>query len=134
MIKKAQIKDVKEILSLITYGSELGKVLPRSKKEIASLIETFYIWVEKEKIVGCCSLEIYSKKMAEIRSLVVLPKFQGKGIGTKLVKACMKKAKKENIYEVLSVTDKVNLFKQLGFQKCLNNQWPMFIRMKKENY
>ncbi len=72
--------------------------------------------------------------MAEIRSLVVLPKFQGKGIGTKLVKACMKKAKKENIYEVLSVTDKVNLFKQLGFQKCLNNQWPMFIRMKKENY
>lgn len=128
MLREAEEKDVEAIFALISWAAKTGKVLPRSKEEIASVINHFFIWQEKNKVVGCCSLDIYSQKMAEIRSLVVLPKYQKNGIGSKLVSECLKRAKRHRIYEVLSVTDKDIFFEKLGFRKCLNNQWPMFIK------
>ncbi|MBI4079088.1 MAG: GNAT family N-acetyltransferase [Candidatus Levybacteria bacterium] len=129
MIRKAISVDVQAIHSLINLAAIQGKVLPRSKNEIKEIIDSFFVWVEDGKVIGCCSLEIYSKKLAEVRSLIVLPRYQNKGIGTKLLKACLDRAKHENVYELLAVTERDHLFETLGFQKCLNNQWPMFIRI-----
>jgi N-acetylglutamate synthase-like GNAT family acetyltransferase len=47
-----------------------------------------------------------------------------------LVKACLEEAKEKGVYEVLVVTDKVDFFHKLGFRKCLNDQFPMFIKLK----
>lgn len=129
MLRKAKPKDLEKIEKLINFGAKKGKVLKRSKEEIKKVLGSFFVWEELREIVGCISLEIYSKKLAEIRSLVVLPKFQKKGIGRALIKECLSKAKKEGIYEVLAVTDRVDLFEKLGFSKQLSNQWPLFLRL-----
>jgi amino-acid N-acetyltransferase len=130
MIRKAKLSDLDGLFNLIAFGSKVGKVLPRSKEELTAAIEDFYLWIENDQIVGCCSLEIYTQKLAEVRSLIVLPSYQGRGIGTKLIKACLEKAKEQNVYEVLTITDRVELFDKVGFQKQLNNQWPMFLKLK----
>lgn len=75
----------------------------------------FVVAVQKEKIIGCAALEVYSKRLAEIRSLVVNPEFQRKGIGSRLVRECLKRAKNKKIYEVLSITGAYNFFRHLGF-------------------
>lgn len=138
MLRKANFKDVGKIEKLINFGAKKGKVLKRDREEIKKVIGSFFVWEDPSsagqgEILGCISLEIYSKKLAEIRSLVVSPKYQKKGIGTALIKKCLAKAKKEGIYEVLAVTDKVDLFEQLGFSKQLSNQWPLFIRFESHN-
>ncbi len=128
MLKKATHKDLEAIKSLIDWGAGVGRVLPRPLDEIRLIVDSFYVWVEEEEIVGCCSLEVYSKKLAEIRSLVVKDSHQNKGIGRKLVQACMEEAKAKNIYEVLTITDRDSFFGKLGFSTCLNGQYAMFLR------
>lgn len=128
MIRKAEKTDIDKIKKLIDWGSKNSKILPRSRKEIEGVLNCFYVYEIRGEVVGCAALEIYNKKMAEVRSLVVNPQYQGKGYGTRLAKACLDEAKKKKIYEVLAVTDRENLFGKLGFVKQLANQWPMFIR------
>jgi amino-acid N-acetyltransferase len=133
MIKIRKVKnesDILQIKKLIDWGARNSRILPRTLEEIRETSKYFYVCEENGEIIGCCSLEIYNRKLSEIRSLVVHPKHQNKGIGSKLVKACLKEAKRKKIYEVLAITDKVKFFEKLGFRKCLNNQCPMFIKLK----
>ena len=72
MIRKARKEDLNEMYKLIKIGSQEGQVLLRSKKELESVLKYFFVAHEEEKIIGCISLEIYSPRLAEIRSLVFL--------------------------------------------------------------
>lgn len=76
-------------------------------------------------IVACCALEIYSKKIAEIRSLSVRPDYQGQGIATALVAACVDRAKKKKIKEVLAITGAVKLFEKSGFSTLQHEKYAM---------
>ncbi|MEK7093126.1 MAG: GNAT family N-acetyltransferase [Patescibacteria group bacterium] len=87
--------------------------------------EEFFVAEENEKIVGCCALEIYSQRMAEIRSLAVLPEFQNRGIGGTLVEACLSAAKEKNIYEVLTITGSSGLFEKHGFASFKNERYAL---------
>lgn len=127
MIRQALKSDLPAIKKLIDDAAKIHHILPRSINEIKEVIEYFFVSEENDKVVGCCALEIYNKKIAEIRSLVVEKEYREKGIGKKLISACLKKAKENNIYEVLSITDKINFFKKCGFDTCLNDQYAMFI-------
>src|SRR3989344_2226906 len=132
MIRSAKCvsKDIVNIYKLIKFGADNAQVLYRPKKEVEKSINSFWVWEIRGVIVACSALDIYSNKLAEIRSLVVAPTYQGKGIGTMLIKACKKEAKRQGIYEILAVTEKDSLFEKNGFKKCLNGQWPMFIKLK----
>jgi len=70
---------------------------------------------ERGKIVGCCAFVVYSKRLAEIRSLSVEKDFQGRGIASMLIETCLKLAKKKKIYEVLAITAADGLFQRYGF-------------------
>ena len=133
MIRKAKFNDIFEIEKLINIGARDGKVLKRQAEEIAEVINSFFVYTFNDLVVGCISLEVYSPKLAEIRSLVVLPEFQGKGIATKLIKKCLNEAKIKDVYELLTITDKLKLFESLDFKKQLDDQWPLFIRLKERN-
>lgn len=128
-LRKAQLKDINAIFLLIKSVAKKGHLLPRNKNDLKEHIDTFFVWDDAEKgVVACCGLTIYSKKLAEIRSLVVREDFQKRGIGNILVKECLKLAKEKKIYEVLAITDRVAFFTKWGFSKWLGNQYPMIIR------
>lgn len=130
MIRKAKIKDLKIIYSLLQEGVNSGKILKRSTQEIKKVINSFFVYEENNEVIGCCSLEIYSQKLAEIRSLVVTAEYRNKGIGSALVKNCLDEAKKKDIYQVLSVTDKCGLFERFGFKSKLDEKQAMFVHLK----
>ena len=130
MIRKAKINDLKAIHSLLLEGVTSGKVLKRSLSELRSVINNFFVYEEDSKVVGCCSVEIYNQKLAEIRSLVVSLKHQNKGIGSSLINRCLKEAQRKSVYQVLSVTDKYDLFKRFGFRNEVNEKQAMFINLK----
>ena len=108
-IRKASVKDFPAIRKLIReYPHKLLQDhLPRSSR--------FFVAIEEGRVVGCCALEIYSKRLAEVRSLVVKKEFQGQGIASKLVERCIAEAKKKGVYELLGITGAVKLFEKHGF-------------------
>jgi amino-acid N-acetyltransferase len=128
-LRKAQLKDIDVIFLLIKSVAKKGQLLRRNKKDIRENISTFFVWDDPQVgVVACCGLTIYSQKLAEVRSLVVRKDFRKRGIGNTMVKECLELAKKNKIFEVLAITDKINLFNNLGFNKWLGNQLPMIIR------
>lgn len=87
--------------------------------------EEFYVALEGDMIIACCALEIYSQRLAEIRSLAVAPEYQGRGIGKQLVAACLNEAKEKNIYEVLTITGSSALFEKQGFATFNNEKYAL---------
>jgi N-acetylglutamate synthase-like GNAT family acetyltransferase len=124
MIRAATASDIPQILSLI--NENLDKLLPRETEEIEQLIQCFYVEEIDSRIVGCCCLEVYSKKIAEIRTVAVSKDFRNQGIGTKLVQAALEEGKKRNIYEIMVVTSSLDYFAGLGFSTCMNEKYAMF--------
>lgn len=118
-IRKATPGDVSEIAEFITPFVEQGKLLPRTFNELDDLIDTLFIAEIEGEIVGCGALEVYSRKLAEIRSLAVLPTVQGKGIGSLLVRACVELSREMGILEVMVVTSQEDFFKACGFDFTL---------------
>lgn len=130
MVKRANKSDLLAIVKLIEIGSQNGQVLTRSVEEIAQFVNSFFVYIENETVVGCAALDIYSKKLAEVRSLAVLPEYQNKGIGGKLIQRCVEEARTAGIYEVLAVTSSQRLFGKAGFRaKLSDNKKPLLIKL-----
>jgi amino-acid N-acetyltransferase len=116
----ARAEDEPGITALIQSYVDEGKLLARTLREIDELLPNFFVAVSDDgAIIGCAALEIYSPKLAEIRSLAVAANAQGLGIGRRLVNACVERARLRNILEVMAVTSSDGFFQSCGFDYTL---------------
>ena len=93
IIRPAKIADVSGIRKLVSTYAKEKRLYPRSVTEIRSFIRGFFVAENEGIIVGCVALEVYSKKIAEVRSLAVDHHWSGQDIGSRLVCACIKRAR-----------------------------------------
>ena len=124
VIRDATRSDIPAICALIDENAD--KLLPRETQDIEDLIDSFIVAEEKGKVVGCSCLEIYSKKIAEIRSVAVQEDFRKRGFGSKLVAAAVKRGNDLGIMELLVVTSNPEFFQKLNFTTCLNEKYALF--------
>ena len=80
-IRKATIHDVPEMLQLINGYANDGLMLMKSPYQIYRNIQSFCVYEEDNKIIGCCRLNVVWKNLAEIASLAVSKEHKKKGIG-----------------------------------------------------
>lgn len=124
IIRKAKLSDVKYIYRLILHFSKRGDVIPRPLAELYESVREFFVCEDKDLIVGVAALHIVWEDLAEIRSLVVSEEYQGKGIGVKLVEACLREAKELEIPKVFVLTTSPEFFKKLGFKEIDKQELP----------
>jgi len=124
MVRKAKLTDVKYIYKLVLHFARLGDVIPRPMIELYEHVRDFFVFQEKDLIVGACALHICWEDLAEIRSLVVSEEYQGKGIGVSLVKACIEEAKELEIPRVFALTRVPEFFEKLGFKRVEKSELP----------
>ena len=120
-VAKAEASDLVDLSDFIKPFVDSGDLLPRTFDELEDLLETSFIARLDGVIVGCAALEIYSKKLCEIRSLAVDPSAQGLGIGKQLVAACVDLALQEGVYEIMAISVAEDFFKSCGFDFTLPN-------------
>ncbi len=119
-IRTATAEDIPAIEALIKPFVEEGSLLERTYDEFGDLLPNFFVAVNEDgEILGCAALEIYSRKLAEIRSLAVSRAAQGQGVGRKLVEACVERAKERNVLEVMAITASDAFFQTCGFDYTL---------------
>lgn len=128
IIRHATSDDALTIHRLIEKATKNGKILKRSPTEIQKNLQAFFVADEEGAVIGCCSLEIYNRKLAEIRSLAVAQERQRKGVATALIDRCVREAARRGVMEVLVITDRQNLFKRHGFSEQLHGQKALFLR------
>lgn len=122
LIRPAAIEDVQPLEEFIRPFVESDRLLPRTTGELTSLVEHGFVAELQGRIAGFAALEIYSPKLAEIRSLAVAPIHQGRGIGRRLIDACVARAKERNILEVMAITATEEFFERCGFDYTLPGQ------------
>jgi len=124
VIRKANLEDAKKIQELINYYANQDEMLPRPISEIYENIRDIFVYVEKDKIYGCATLHICWENLAEIKSLAVSKSRWARGIGAKLVKACLDEARKLKIKKVFVLTYKPDFFKKLNFKRVSKTRLP----------
>ncbi len=126
-IRKAKTNDVKAIQELININARREQMLPRALNDIYEGLRDFYVCEENGVVIGVCALRILWDDLAEIRSLAVKEEWQKRGIGRRLVSACLKEAKALGIKRVFALTYQVQFFKKLGFKEIPKKRLPQKI-------
>ena len=134
VIRPATPVDVEGIETLIAPFVDAKRVLPRTQGELTELVTNGFVAELNGQIVGFATLEIYSRKLAEIRSLCVQEGLQGRGIGRLLTRACVDLATHRNIYEVMVITSSEEFFRNCGFDFTLpGEKKALFLQTRDEH-
>ena len=119
VIRPATQHDLSELTSVVDHFVRANRLLPRTVDELQELLPTGFVATHNGRIVGFAALEVYSPKLAEIRSLAVMEEMQGHGIGKHLVDECIRLAQSRRILEVMAVTSSDDFFRSCGFEYTL---------------
>ena len=115
---KAKLNDIPAMQELVTSEVKEGIILNRSEDEVATNIRSYVLAKEEGKLVGYTALHVHSKRLAEIRSLIVDEKYRGQKIGQRMVEFTLEEAKALGVKEdVLVLTYLPVFFEKLGFNE-----------------
>ena len=116
-VRRARMTDVDGIHQLVSHWADAGEILPRSLDNVIHDIQNFVVAEVDGKMVGCASLYIYEKGLAEIRSIVVDKSAQSQGQGKALTQYLLEFAHTMALKEIIVLTFIPEYFSALGFEK-----------------
>jgi len=124
MLRKATIEDVEKIYKIINDFAAKNVMLPRSLSELYENIRDFFVFIQDGTLVGCAALHIFWKDLAEIKSVTVVETCQRNGIGKKLVRVCIREARKLRIAKMFVLTYVPEFFEKCGFRRVEKETLP----------
>ena len=128
MIRKAKITEVPEIRRMLSEFAKVGEVLPRTLANLYSQVRDYCVYrLDEGPLIGVAALHISWDGLAEIRSLVVLPEHQGRGIGSSLVKSCLEEARQLGLRQVFVLTATPQYFQRFGFRLFPREELPPIV-------
>jgi amino-acid N-acetyltransferase len=134
IIREACVEDIEQLEEFVNRFVQANRLLPRTARELQDLIPFGFVAVSEGRIVGFAALEIYSAKLAEVRSLAVDQDFQGRGIGRGLVQRCVDLAVKRNVLEVMAITSSDRFFQACGFDFTLPGEKKALFIQTREHF
>ena len=123
VIRKPEVEEAPAIHDLIEAYAQKRLLLARSVEEVYESLRDFFVCILDGRAVACGALHLWSD-LAEVRSLAVAREHQGKGIGTRLVQACLEEARRLHVREVFTLTFQPAFFERLGFAQVDKERFP----------
>lgn len=115
---KAKLSDIPAMQSLVVSEVKDGIILNRTEDEVATNIRSYVLAKEGDRLVGYTALHIHSKRLAEIRSLIVDEAYRGQKVGQRMVQFTLDEAKDIGVEEdVLVLTYLPQFFLKLHFKE-----------------
>lgn len=115
-LTKAKLSDIPAMQALVASEVKEGIILNRTEDEVATNIRSYVLAKEGERLVGYTALHIHSRRLAEIRSLIVDEAYRGQKVGQRMVQFALEEAKSIGVEEdVLVLTYLPDFFQKLHF-------------------
>ena len=115
-VRRARLADVPQMMPILDEYARQAEILPRSEADVYHTIRAWAIAEADGRIVAMGSLIILWHDLAEIRSLVIDPAFQGQGLGRQIVSQLLTEAQALDLPRVFALTRKPGFFLKLGFK------------------
>jgi amino-acid N-acetyltransferase len=114
-LRTADPSHAAKLHALITANLEEGHLLPRTLGELEVRAERFTIALRGRTIVGGAELAPLSAAVADVRSLAVDASVRGNGVGTEIVDALRRRARREGFEKLCAFTHTPGYFIHMGF-------------------
>lgn len=115
---KAKLSDIPAMQALVLEEVKDGIILNRTEDEVATNIRSYVLAKEGDRLVGYTALHIHSRRLAEIRSLIVDESYRGQKVGQRMVEFTLEEAKALGVEEdVLVLTYLPLFFQKLAFKE-----------------
>ncbi|MBT8348183.1 MAG: N-acetyltransferase [Sulfurovum sp.] len=115
---KAKLNDIPAMQALVVSEVKDGIILDRTEDEVATNIRSYVLAKDGDKLVGYTALHIHSRRLAEIRSLIVDEAYRGQRVGQRMVQFTLDEAKNIGVEEdVLVLTYLPQFFLKLNFKE-----------------
>lgn len=132
-IRAAVRSDLPSLETFIEQFVKANRLLPRTQDELNELLPFGFVALIDDHIVGFAALEVYSHKLAEVRSLAVSESARGQGVGRDLVQRCVELARDKNVLEVMAITSADGFFQSCGFDYTLpGEKKALFVQTRDE--
>jgi amino-acid N-acetyltransferase len=125
-IRKAVVGDMKAVHQILNHYADQGFLLPRPLSELYDHLRDYFVLDEetRDEVQGVCGLGICWDDLAEIKGLAVVEEVRGRGIGARLVQACLEEAKVLGLKKVFALTYIPKFFEKLGFEEVEKSSLP----------
>jgi len=127
MLKKASLKDVKAIHTLVNTCAGKGEMLPRSLAELYDNLRDYFVFVEAGAVLGTGALHLCWEDLAEVRSVCVEESMRSRGVGRKIVETCLDEARRFEVGRVFVLTYQDAFFSRFGFEPVDKTELPQKI-------
>jgi amino-acid N-acetyltransferase len=122
--RRARIGDAAGIQELINGFAGRDLMLARPLVEIYESIRDFHVCLDDGAAVGCCAMHVSWEDLGEVRSLAVDKAHQRRGIGRRLVEACVADAVEVGLKRLFVLTYIPGFFTRMGFEPIHKDELP----------
>lgn len=126
LVRSAALADVPHLEILMAPYVASGDLLPRSNYDLCRHIKEYVVAEGPAgEVIGCGSLKVYSRDLAELAALAVRQDWQRAGVGGALLAALIAEARAHGLAEVLALTRKPGFFLKVGFVPAEREHFPL---------
>ena len=118
-IRNAQTSDVKTIRKIIDDYSLQRRLLSKETVTLFESVQEFSVAVEGNEVVGCGALHVLWEDLAEVRTVAVIERLRGHGVGHQLMEHIIDRAKKIGVKRLFCLTFETKFFGSHGFVEIL---------------
>jgi amino-acid N-acetyltransferase len=115
-IRAAKTSDVKGIRALIDSYAPEGRLLSKETVTLYESTQEFTVAILDGVVVGCGALHVLWEDLAEVRTVAVIEKLQGTGIGHQIMEAISERARNVGVKRIFCLTFETEFFGRHGFE------------------
>lgn len=123
-IRSAEEKDIDSIHGLINYYALQGVILERSREDIRANLENFIVAEDSGSVIGAATYYDYGETLKEVRSFAIDRQYQGRGIGSALLKKLIENIDGKGSTRIFTLTYKPEFFSKNGFTVVSKDDFP----------
>ena len=116
-IRSARTSDIKGIRKLIDTYAIGGRLLTKETVTLYESVQEFTVAVEDNEVVGCGALHVLWEDLAEVRTVAVLERLRGKGVGHQIMQAIEERAGAIGVKRIFCLTFETQFFGRHGFEE-----------------
>ena len=116
-IRPARTKDIPGIRALIDTYTLGGRLLNKETVMLYEDVQEFTVAVEGDVVVGCGALHVLWEDLAEVRTVAVLERLRGKGLGHQIMQAIEERAGAIGVKRIFCLTFETQFFGRHGFEE-----------------
>ncbi len=116
-IRPARTSDIKGIRTLIDTYAVGKRLLTKETVTLYESVQEFSVAIDNGEVVGCAALHVLWEDLAEVRTVAVIERLRGTGVGHQLMQAIEERAREIGVKRIFCLTFETKFFGRHGFEE-----------------